>query len=280
MRREVERGHVPLGRTVGIFDTEIHVATFGLERALQLASQSPLANIFVVLDKEEAALRLHTRTTTTTSAPAFQLLYSLCATWDAKRNQRLRRGVSIGRVYVQWCLGHTGIHGNEMADRVATEACDKDTERNELTIAKARRSLSERDIQAAQQYWRSHAPQSYQNVGLDMSVRVAPPELTLARNVLGRLLAARSHYGDFAAYHRRFMHDEAALYCSCGHETTPILFFFCSKARLKIQDRLINFRRTTTAIDWILGTFARARVFATRCAESRFFARAQTGRNL
>lgn len=60
MRREVERGHVPLGRTVGIFDTEIHVATFGLERALQLASQSPLANIFVVLDKEEAALRLHT----------------------------------------------------------------------------------------------------------------------------------------------------------------------------------------------------------------------------
>ena len=49
-----------------------------------------------------------------------------------------------------------------------------------------------------------------------------PPELSLLpRPSLGRLLSARSGHGDFAAYHRRFKHNNADIYCTCGQEKSP-----------------------------------------------------------
>lgn len=58
-----------------------------------------------------------------------------------------------------------------------------------------------------------------------------PEELSfLTRGNLGRLLSARSAHGDFAAYHRRFKKEDAALLCECGEENTPEQL---NKAKLK-----------------------------------------------
>ena len=57
--------------------------------------------------------------------------------------------------------------------------------------------------------------------------RRKPPELSLPRQLLHKLLAARIGHGDFAAYHRRLKHGDANLECVCGRETTPTHFISC-----------------------------------------------------
>lgn len=49
----------------------------------------------------------------------------------------------------------------------------------------------------------------------------SPLELSLPRDSLGRLLAARSGHGDFATCCERFNHSEALLTCSCGQPKPP-----------------------------------------------------------
>ena len=55
----------------------------------------------------------------------------------------------------------------------------------------------------------------------------AHAELRLPRKSLARLLAARSGYGNFAAYHARFNHPDAEKRCRCGAHTTPTHFYYC-----------------------------------------------------
>lgn len=50
---------------------------------------------------------------------------------------------------------------------------------------------------------------------------MTPPELSIPRQQLGHLLAARSGHGDFAEYHRRLKREDALLMCSCGADKTP-----------------------------------------------------------
>lgn len=51
--------------------------------------------------------------------------------------------------------------------------------------------------------------------------RHKPSELLLFRWLLYELISARTGYGDFASYHRRFKYDNAVLECVCGLETSP-----------------------------------------------------------
>ena len=59
--------------------------------------------------------------------------------------------------------------------------------------------------------------------------RRKPPELSLSRNLLHLLLAARSGHGDYAAYHLRFNHEDANLYCVCGQEKSLTHFIRCRR---------------------------------------------------
>ena len=69
------------------------------------------------------------------------------------------------------------------------------------------------------QFWAEKGPKRYKDLGMGIEKR--PPELHLPQAALGRLLAARSGYGDFAWYHERFEHDDALLTCSCGRRKEP-----------------------------------------------------------
>lgn len=164
------------GHTAESYDAEVSTATAGLECALNLASRSPPGNIPKILDNEETAIRLHTRISYSSSAFAFARIISLCVSWETERNQRLSCGASIGRVYVRWCPGHIGIQGNEMTDQAAKESSDMESNKADHTVAKAKRRISELYSQSTENYWRSHIPQSYQNIDIDLSVR-APAEL-------------------------------------------------------------------------------------------------------
>lgn len=59
--------------------------------------------------------------------------------------------------------------------------------------------------------------------------RQKPPELSLPRHLLYKLIASRTEHGDFADYHRRFHHDEANLECSGGHEASHTHLVRCRR---------------------------------------------------
>ena len=56
---------------------------------------------------------------------------------------------------------------------------------------------------------------------------------------VGRVLAARSAYGDFADYyHERFGHDEAELmYNKCGRRKSPLHAWTCIKGNFRLSER-------------------------------------------
>lgn len=134
-----------------------------------------------------------------------------------------------GRVHVHWIPGHTGITGNEAADRQANLGAI--TPASALApspptrIAWARRALKKNLAKCFEEYWATYAPHSYKKLAIPLDPR--PLELSLPRGSLGRLLAARSGHGDFAAYHEHFNHSDALLPCSCGQPKPPQHFFHC-----------------------------------------------------
>lgn len=62
-------------------------------------------------------------------------------------------------------------------------------------------------------------------------------ELSLEREILGWLIEARSGHGHFAAYHRRFGHEqETDHYCRCGRRRAQLHPFSCPNARAYRSD--------------------------------------------
>jgi hypothetical protein len=111
------------------------------------------------------------------------------------------------------------------------------------------------------------APQSYRDLGIFTSPS-RPEELQIARPLLGRILAARTGHGDFAAYHERFNHEDAYLLCRCGSRKSPLHFFFCRIAKRRA-------RRPPGApsevIPILLGTTNGAKQLATWLTKTRFY---------
>jgi hypothetical protein len=75
------------------------------------------------------------------------------------------------------------------------------------------------------------------SLGLPAELRKLP-ELALPRRLLGYLLAARSHHGDFADYHERFHPGQATLECPCGRQKSPTQLFYCRKVPRHLRARL------------------------------------------
>ncbi len=126
------------------------------------------------------------------------------------------------KLTVQWISAHTGIEGNEIADketkRYAKIAPAPFTQRVQ-TLAHAKRVICKKKDEAWQLEWETKdsfgAVKTYQELGLRLTTNVKTiPEMALKREVLGWLIAARSGHGHFADYHERFGHDKQDLHCA------------------------------------------------------------------
>ncbi|KAI9037346.1 uncharacterized protein KD926_000633 [Aspergillus affinis] len=121
----------------------------------------------------------------------------------------------MGSVRVCWAPGHPQIPENEAADQAAKKGAAMDPPpSSKHSYASLGRRAKADVMTALQRYWQSSAPQSYQGLWITNFPR-SPTELKLPRPFLARILAARTGHGDFAAYHERFNHEDAYLFCRC-----------------------------------------------------------------
>jgi hypothetical protein len=136
-------------------------------------------------------------------------------------------------VRVCWAPGHTGIDGNEAADRLADEGAKKDCDPDSPPTVSGIRSIF-RGLRATARlsWWEKHRKQLspwYQSWELDYKIQ-SLPELDLPRTTLQRLLAIRTSHGDFAWYHQQYGHQDAILNCTCGRPKDPEHLVRCRKA--------------------------------------------------
>jgi ribonuclease HI len=141
-------------------------------------------------------------------------------------------------ISIKWSPGHTGIEGNEAADRLANlEAChpSHSTGKAAMPTLSGIKSIARQLLHSKQQIWwstkKGKLSKWYNNWDLEYKPCSGPVELDLPRTTLARLLSIRSMHGDFAWYHRKFNHDNANLTCSCGHDKTPEHLALCRKTQ-------------------------------------------------
>lgn len=187
----------------------------------------------------------------------FDQIYRLLHAWNGPPPQ------------VRWCPGHADIEGNDVADSIAKEAATRPPPRSTrrlYSLASARRYIRTGKWSAAQAAWEQNCHGPY--LAYDLPADRVPRELRLPRYSLGKLLAIRSHHGDFAAYHQRFNHENATLTCRCGSQKSPLHFWHC---RLPGRRLSRPFGPASRALPFVLGTLAGAKAFSRWLTETRFY---------
>ena len=151
-----------------------------------------------------------------------------------------------------WVPGNSNIEGLTHAVQQAGLGAILPTQQNSFpyTLEGLRRRHMCLNSDRLEEWWITTRPTRYATLGIDTAPRT-PKELTLPREALSRILAARSGHGDFAEYHRRFRHDDAELTCTCGRDKSPEHFFHCSRGR-RLSRALTG--DPSTRIPHLLGT--------------------------
>jgi ribonuclease HI len=199
-----------------VFDAEAVAALQGLKAAIQLTAEK----IHICIDNTAVLWCLHGRPSDSSQATFLEFK-------DLARQH--------GHVSLRWAPGHMEIEGNEMADKLAKKGCEEEAPDTPPTLSYAKRQLKRANRAAFDSWWRKEAPDSFRHliegelVPREEATLRARPSLKIPRASLGRWLAARSFHGDFASYHKRFNHDDAYLFCSCGHEKAPEHYAYCQK---------------------------------------------------
>ncbi|KAI0997798.1 hypothetical protein K3495_g10391 [Podosphaera aphanis] len=202
---------IPLSPSLEIFDAEAVAALTALEIAVDLPSARFASNLWVLLDNLDVARQLLS-TPTCSSQEIISRFASKAREWPHR--SRLPH-VLPGGVKVHWIPGHSGIPGNTLADAAAKEAMNMPPPPpSPLTFASAKTWVSNSKSGAYKDYWLQNAPKSYQDLEIDF-LAGCPAELSLPRQHVAHIYAARSGHGDFASYHARFDHDSAHNTCSC-----------------------------------------------------------------
>ncbi|KAI1005071.1 hypothetical protein K3495_g3142 [Podosphaera aphanis] len=255
----------PLGKHKESYDAEIRAAQQGIHAAVALPSARFSNNLWIFIDNEEVARKILTNTPTTSSQQAFLEALEAPKIW--KTRARLPH-TSESQINVRWVPSHAGIEGNELADLEAKKgAAIPFLNPPEYSSSALGKWNGEQIKLARDNWWQTSRPPTY----TQFEIRNAPSfpkELLLSRKDLGQVVAARTGHGDFAAYHIRFKHEDAALNCLCGSLKTPTHFFFCRILRRR-DGRPAG--PINTLIPHLLGTPEGAIILSKWLDQSRFF---------
>jgi hypothetical protein len=262
--RQICRGSFSLGPHKEVFDAEAEAALAGAKAATACPTARFANDLWVCLDNTEVATRLLSPSTGS-SQDVFSSFCSLASAWPQRERLPHTRP---GAIRIRWVPGHTDVPGNEAADIAAKEGAALPPPRDaEYSYAGLKRQSKATATAAAHRLWLAVLPQTYRDIGISTAPR-RPEELQLPRPVLGRLLASRTGHGDFAAYHERFHHYDAYLFCRCGGRKAAFHFLFCPIAKRKARRPL---GPPSQVIPYLLGSVKGAQKLATWLAETQFY---------
>ena len=107
--------------------------------------------------------------------------WSRCGTYDGqiRTAYHLAKLTQPDRVQVKWVPGHSGIKGNEEADKEAKMGCQAHLgfPLPPASIAATKRAAQRVHWRAFTQYWSQNAPKRYRDLRIGLEKR--PPELHL-----------------------------------------------------------------------------------------------------
>ncbi|KAK7177446.1 RNA-directed DNA polymerase from transposon x-element, partial [Paraphaeosphaeria sporulosa] len=215
----IGQGNGSLNPRSHVFDAEAVGAWRGLKHVLR-TPRNRVERIWLCIDSTSVIWGLRGD-----PAPSSQWAFLRC-----------QEAIAIMDIGVRWAPGHSGIEGNELADELADNAAKEPRpptgKAMDPTITGLRSDRRNFVRQTHRDWWRTCTPKLstwYNQWCLTYDPTREPPELALDRPILAKVLSIRTRHGDYASYHRKFRHEDAATACACGADTSPDHIVHCPR---------------------------------------------------
>jgi ribonuclease HI len=231
----VTKGHGPAGPRIEVYDAEIMGAVEGLRAALEQPCIGYSTHLVILLDNLAAASLLTGYRPTPHRHGLSESFSQLAAQWmEAPSTLTMPRKP----LQVRWIPGHSGIAGNELADKLAklrSFIYSPNIPPSPAYLQQEAKILLRKDTYTV---YDRKAPQAYKTLNIRPHIKESRSrEHKLPRWVLGRLVAAHTGHGGFTAYHQQFNYTDYLESCSYGKTKTPVHFFCCPYTRKCWNDR-------------------------------------------